>query len=155
MTNTKIYYQALEEIAKTQAEKIGGTGFGSKNDCYGYLCSSSMSILNEKCIMFIYNTLKDGYNEINWYSSKNSFDFIVSSFNTCMNIVTIKGTFTLRNGYKWTVYDGTTADIEIKITLPQSNKEQLCIPHKHRGIVKEIKYGNTYYNCYPFTLTIK
>lgn len=147
-------FVTLYAIASTQAKKIASAGFGTKNDCFGYLNSSSMSILNEKCVAFMYHTLKQGHNRIYWEAGVNSFRFDCSVFNTCCNVVTIKGTFTLINRLRCTVNDFSTADIEIKITLPQSSKEQAVNPSKYMGEVKNIKYGDTYYHAYPYTLTI-
>lgn len=145
---------ALYAIANTQAKKIASAGFGSKNDCFGYLNSSSMSILNEKCIMMMYQALCDGYNQIEWTAGLNGFRFDVDVFNTCCNVVTIKGTMKLLNFERMTIHNFSMAQIEVKITLPQSNKEQAVNPSKYMGEVKNIKYGDTYYNAYPYTLTI-
>jgi hypothetical protein len=144
----------LEEIATTQAKKIASAGFGSKKDCYEYLNSSSLSILNEKCIAFIYDTLNNGFNQIEFKSGINSLTLNVNTFNKCMNIVTIQGTFTLCNCKQLTKYDYTGAHITIKITLPKSNKKQDITPHKYMGNVKRIKYGDTYYNAYPYSIGI-
>lgn len=145
----------LEGIATTQSQKIGALGFGSKKNCFEYLNSSSLSILNEKCIAFIYDTIASGFNRIVWDASGNNLTLDITRFTTCMGVVTIKGTFTLNNYKRITNNDFTTAHIELKITLPHiSDKKQSVQPSKYMGDVKSIKYGNAYYNAYAYTLSI-
>ena len=95
MLNAKTY---SIRPADTKARKIASLGFGSKNNCFGYLNSSSLSPLNEK-FFFALHTLvfKEKYRCLEFVSDNNRLvaDVVTASVNGCT--ATIRLDFELDN----------------------------------------------------------
>lgn len=154
----------LEGIAPTQSAKIGALRFGNRNNCFEYLNSTSLSPLNEKSIAFLLSKVDEGFNKFEFSSNTNCIRLVITHFSICCGIATIKADAELINcAHLWAdkfvriANNHTTAKIEIKYTLPLSEKEQKTLPQKYMGTIKLFKYDKPIkeYPAYPYTLTIK